>query len=540
MTHFYKISQLIILLALILATGCEVLPQRRFKPTLHNPRMQLREVAIVPFLNRSGNSHVDGDEVAQLYANQVQRVPGYNVTPVETVKQAMIDMKLTRFESVEDIRALGRYLNVDAVVLGAVNQYSSYQPPTITLEVEWYATNPYFHPIVAGHGLPWGTPAEKEIPDAVLLQVEQDLARAQLATQTPDPKAVPLRSKTPDTQPVTFPAMPAGASPQMQQPMPPTTQPAAMPMVPQTTQTPQQSWSTIPGQNIPYTNAPDASYYPPALAPMQNDMGGNTFSPNGGASGQVITAYYPQQQFNTQDFDNYDNADAEETYDPETDRYLQRQQAALDELSQRGQGIFSRTKKMPKPDASRQYPPYETPVTLPSQRIPGTADSLGRSNLPQDASQTYAAQPLPVVMGSLPASPDYLAVMPGTPVGQGIIAGEPVAFPGLPANWPDPRGLIPDGPQATPQTDLTVNNEPVMRHVATYNGNDVNFTRRLADYESLFIDDQRIGGWQGILRRRTDFISACCCMHIWEMLSCRGGAGKAERVCKEDKFWMNP
>ena len=490
MTYFSKTALFSLVLTLAVATGCSVLPQRRFKPTLHNPRMQLREIAIVPFLNRSGNPTVDGTEVAQFYGNQLQRVPGYNVTPVETVKQAMIDRKLTKFESVDDIRTLGEYLNVDAVVLGAVNQYSSYQPPNMTLEVEWYATNPYFHPIVAGHGLPWGTPAEKEIPDSVLLQVEQDLARAQLATQTPDPKAMPLQTT------------PSQGEPQIGQPM------------------------TIPDRAVP-----DSSYFPPMLSPLQNDDFNSEISQN---ISPFTTAYYPQVNTTTINADNYsDYYSEEEPVDDETELYLQRQQETLDELSLRAQGIHSRPKKIPKPDASRQYEPYEKPKTLPSQRI---SDMSGRSN----QTQNQADQAIPIIMGQVSAAPDYGPVMPGMPVGQGMIAGEPEAFPGLPVNWPDPRGLIPDGPQATPPTDLTINNEPVMRHVATYNGNDVNFTRRLADYESLFLDDHRIGGWQGILRRRTDFISACCCMHIWEMLSSRGGAGKAERVYTQEKFWMNP
>ncbi|MCL2119721.1 MAG: hypothetical protein FWH27_14995, partial [Planctomycetaceae bacterium] len=440
MTHFTKTQQIAILLVLVVTNGCEVLPQQRYKPTLHNPRMQLREVAIVPFLNRSGNPHADGEEVAQLYANQLQRIPGFHVMPIETVKQAMIDTKMTQFQSVDDIRALGEYLNADAVVLGAINQYSSYQPPNITLEVEWYATNPYFHPIVAGHGLPWGTPAEKEIPDAVILLVEQDLARAQLATQTPDPKAVSVRNQQVDNQSLMQPDM----QPLQQQPL-------------------QQLPGMSPGyygqqMAVPNMPSPEASYYPPTLSPMPNNVNGDVFSPNPRASGQVTTAYYPR--FDTANDDDTDIYADDEPNDTETEMYLLRQQAALDELSQRAQGMFSRTPKVSKPDASRQYLPYETPVTLPSRRIPGTADTSGMSNLSQDATQTYTAQPLPIVMGTIPATPDYLAVMPGTQVGQGLIAGEPVAFPGLPANWPDPRGLIPSGPLATPQTDLTINNEP--------------------------------------------------------------------------------
>jgi len=393
------------------------------------------------------------------------------------------------------------------------------------LEIEWYATNPYFHPIVAGHGLPWGTPAEKEIPDAVILQVEQDLARAQLATQTPDPKAVPLPNSTADVHKI-----PQNIQPAQQYP---SQYPAELGDMAQPNM----------GQPIAISNTSltDASHFPPTLTTVQNstnDLSGDSDSVASGTTGHVMTAYYPQFDTKNDDYTDHDMKD--ESNDPEIEQYLYRQRVALDELSYRGQGVFSRTQNLPKPDASRQYPDYVTTVPPPSQRIPGTADTLSRSNFPQDATQIYAAQPLPVILGTIPATPDYLATMPGTPVGQGLVAGEPLAFPGLPVHWPDPRGLIPDGPVANPQTDLTRNNEPIMRHIATYNGNDANFTCRLADYESLFVDDRRIGGWQGILRRRTDFISACCCMHIWEMLACRGGAGKAERITRYDKFWMNP
>ena len=542
MPYFNKTLYFFVVLLLITSAGCSVLPQRRFKPTLHNPRMQLREVAVVPFLNRSGNDHADGYEVAQLYANQLQRVSGFHVTPVETVKQAMLDAKLTRFESVDDIRALGEFLNVDVVVMGAINQYSSYQPPNITLEVEWYATNPYFHPIVAGHGLPWGTPAEKEIPDRVILQVEQDLARAQLATQTPDPKALSLQkidteSMSEQLAPSQF---PSGQSPLQQMPN------AATPHFQSgydnfNSQNAYPDSGAASGMTVPQLNMPNAAYLPPSLSPNftlpQN--GGNTVLPTDNGTGrQVVTAYYPQFETENGSYAEYYND--EENSNPETQEYLQKQREAMQEMALRARGVPSRPKKLSTPETTRQYDPYEAPSRLPSQRIAGSVAATDRSNVAQNSSQTYAEQPLPVVMGHVPAVPDYLAVMPGTPVGQGLIAGEPVAFPGLPANWPDPRGLIPDGPQATLPDDLTMSYEPVMRHVATYNGNDVDFTRRLADYESLFVDDRRIGGWQGILRRRTDFISACCCMHIWEMLSCRGGAGKAERVCTQEKFWMNP
>ena len=51
----------------------------------------------------------------------------------------------------------------------------------------------------------------------------------------------------------------------------------------------------------------------------------------------------------------------------------------------------------------------------------------------------------------------------------------------------------------------------------------------LASYY-FFRDDARFGGWQGYLQRSDDFIRFCCHMHIWEMLTARGGAGETRVV----------
>jgi hypothetical protein len=56
--------------------------------------------------------------------------------------------------------------------------------------VEWYAANPGFHEIPPGYGLPWDTPQEEFIPEPLAYETGMALARAQLATQTPDCTAV--------------------------------------------------------------------------------------------------------------------------------------------------------------------------------------------------------------------------------------------------------------------------------------------------------------------------------------------------------------
>ena len=98
----------------------------------------------------------------------------------------------------------------------------------------------------------------------------------------------------------------------------------------------------------------------------------------------------------------------------------------------------------------------------------------------------------------------------------------------FPPNWPDPHGFIPRPPTAHPMSGVP-SDEPVMQHMKSYCGNDAEFTTALEDYY-YSRDDARMGGWQNYLRRSDDFVRFCCRLHIWEMLSARGGAGETRVV----------
>ena len=105
------------------------------------------------------------------------------------------------------MRRLAEVLEVDAVVVGAVTDYTPYYPPRCGLRVEWYARNPGFHEIPAGYGLPWGTPDEEFIPAPLVFEAELALAKAQLATQTPD--CAPRRNRPASNLVQTFHRKPA-------------------------------------------------------------------------------------------------------------------------------------------------------------------------------------------------------------------------------------------------------------------------------------------------------------------------------------------
>jgi hypothetical protein len=87
--------------------------------------------------------------------------------------------------SPEDLQQFARYLGVDAVVHGSITDFQAYYPPRMTLKVNWYAANEGFHPVPPGYGLPWGTKAEKKIPESIRLEAERALAREQMQSQIP-------------------------------------------------------------------------------------------------------------------------------------------------------------------------------------------------------------------------------------------------------------------------------------------------------------------------------------------------------------------
>ncbi len=112
-------------------------------------------------------------------------------------------------------------------------------------------------------------------------------------------------------------------------------------------------------------------------------------------------------------------------------------------------------------------------------------------------------------------------------------AGQPIAVvdyqqQGLPADWPDPRGFIPDGPE-TQRPPLLAQHEPIISHMRSFNGHDEDLTEQLEDY-FYFRDDARFGGWQAYLQRSEDFIRFCCYQHLSETLISRGGQDKSRLI----------
>ncbi|MGB7325635.1 MAG: hypothetical protein WBD31_12245 [Rubripirellula sp.] len=184
------------LAALILGGGCSMFPETRQRESVHNPFPQLKRVAILPFYNQSNEPTVDTNLVTEKYYAALQAVPGFEVLPVGVSKAQWLRYAMTYGEPTTgaDFQALAKLMGVEAVVVGSVTDFDAFYPPRMAMTVQWYAANDGFHTIPAGYGLPWGTDAEKQIPKRIAREAEFELARSQLATQTPTPASVPVPS----------------------------------------------------------------------------------------------------------------------------------------------------------------------------------------------------------------------------------------------------------------------------------------------------------------------------------------------------------
>ncbi len=221
---------------------------------------------------------------------------------------------------------------------------------------------------------------------------------------------------------------------------------------------------------------------------------------------------------------------AEEEYIP--DRLVHEAEFALARAQLKTQTPDYVKAPMPKPRRRAADPmPDESLNGVPAD--PGNADEAD-GEMPGDMRNTRRQG------GAISVSHSRdLAVTGMTAVGSGVAHNphDPLTFAGpppypepapLPADWPDPRGLIPMGP--SPQRpELLPQAEPIITHTRLYDGNDDEFTQQVAEY-FYFRDDARFGGWQAYLQRSEDFIRVCCYLHVTETLAARGGAGKSRVV----------
>ena len=83
-----KLLPPMLIAALLVASssGCALIPETRYRDSLHNPFPQLKRVAFLPFYNQSSEPTVNSDRVAEAYYAALQAIQGFEVMPVGVTK----------------------------------------------------------------------------------------------------------------------------------------------------------------------------------------------------------------------------------------------------------------------------------------------------------------------------------------------------------------------------------------------------------------------------------------------------------------------
>jgi hypothetical protein len=94
--------------------------------------------AVAPFTNESGTTAIDTLHVADIFANELQKVRGISIVPVSRVLEAMHVLDLAYIDSVGDAQSLARLLDADGLVAGTITSYDPYHPPRLGMTVQLY------------------------------------------------------------------------------------------------------------------------------------------------------------------------------------------------------------------------------------------------------------------------------------------------------------------------------------------------------------------------------------------------------------------
>ena len=108
------------ILVRLLMPGCMII-----QVGVTNPIPGLLTVGVAPFFNLSDERAVAGHQFASAYFSKLQKTPGFQVVPMGVTETAIADHNL-QMNDPQDVFEQARILDVGAVVVGTVTDYSPY------------------------------------------------------------------------------------------------------------------------------------------------------------------------------------------------------------------------------------------------------------------------------------------------------------------------------------------------------------------------------------------------------------------------------
>jgi hypothetical protein len=480
------------LFAVLLTPGCVMV-----QLGVTNPIPGLTTVAVAPFINLSPERAVDGRRFALAYASELQKVPGFEVIPVGVAEVAMVDAKID-LNDVDDVLKLAKILRVDAVVVGAVTEYSPYYPPRIGMQVSWYSPKAWsFYPGIQTEP---ATRAQLKAWDKERLQDWRDYHKQldeQCAPETPfwmrayhcfqrwpvirNIYGEPCLARSEDPSGFVYRAQsPAAGSPGVLQPL-------VAGQVPEGTE-----FETL--VKTAHYQEPQGTPEVVRIALMPDDRDSRY-----GADSQIPLPM--------------PSAPVPPPPGPPVDATPAKEKPI---------GVPA------PPDAGQPAPfpgetpsgpgPLKSPMGFPGDEMPFGPEAPALRPVPLS----------PVPLSPLQASPEF----DGPPQKPEEPAKPAIRNPALAPLPPQPNPYNVPQPIQPWQADPRL---PLMSYTRVFDGSDADLVAALRDYVELN-GDLRSGGWEGYLHRSDDFIRFTSFRMIQEMLSLHGGEGKHRMIFKFRKY----
>ncbi len=485
-----KWSVLPAVFAALLAPGCAII-----QIGVTNPIPGLSTVAVAPFLNLSAERATDGRRFALAYATELQKVPGFEVLPVGVTETAMVDAKID-LNDVDDVLKLAKVLRVDAVVVGAVTDYSPYYPPRIGLQVNWYSPRPWaFYP-----GIQTEPQTRQQLHDWDKQQLDyyhenQRRAIESCAPETPFWQRMYNCFKTwPGVRNLYGEPCLALNSP----------------FGPQMVYDPRLVWrAQAPAIDSPYGTA-------------------EAIAPDGTPTGPLTKIAHYQEANAPQEIVPSGLSNSVPPLPlPSTDqKLLPVPRGGVDVPEDDADGNDAG-----KPDAKDKPPHAVPPPPAPAHLPRAVPEPRGMGTL-RDGSGGLLGEPFAPESSFVPPMPGILGPsaeplpMDNGPPKQAIRNPCTAPLPPQPNPFNTPQPIQPW--QLDPH-------QPLMSYTRIFDGADGELVAALRDYVELN-GDLRSGGWEEYLHRSEDYIRFCSYRMILEMLSLHGGEGKHRLVLKFRKY----
>ncbi len=109
---------------------------------LRSPYPENKVWAVAPLSNDSGVSVIDTLALTDQIVDEVSKIRGVDVLPLNRTLEGMRAMNLARVSSTDEALSLARTLNADGLIVGSISAFDPYSPPKLGMTLQLFSPEP--------------------------------------------------------------------------------------------------------------------------------------------------------------------------------------------------------------------------------------------------------------------------------------------------------------------------------------------------------------------------------------------------------------